>query len=129
MLDTTWHYAVVVGIDEYPRIENGKRNLQCPLKDAEQMQAWLTSPQGGNLDPSRVKVLTRTLPAGRNPPVPVLDEINSAILDCADDFLDRRKTSLPDEATRKKAWQNSRFYFYISGHGMDGDGDDAVLIT
>jgi hypothetical protein len=76
-----------------------------------------------------VNVLTRTLPAGRNPPVPVLDEINSAILGCAADFVKRRKTSLPDDAARKKAWQNSRFYYYVSGHGMDGDGDDAVLIT
>jgi uncharacterized caspase-like protein len=129
MLDATWHYAVVVGIDQYPRIDNGNYDLRCPLEDARQMERWLTSPQGGNLDTSRVKVLTRTIPAGRNPPVPVLDEVNSAILDCAAEFVDRRKKTLPNDAARKKAWQNSRFYFYISGHGMDGDADDAVLIT
>jgi len=129
MVDATWHYAVVVGIDQYPRIDNGRLDLQCPLQDAEDMKDWLTSGQGGNLAPERVKLLTRMLPNGRNPPVPVFDEINGAILDCADDFVARRMSDLPDDAARKIAWQSSRFYFYISGHGMDGDGDDAVLIT
>lgn len=129
MPGTEWHYAVVVGIDQYPRIDSGKRDLRCPVKDAERMEAWLTSPQGGNIDASRVKVLTRTMPTGRQPPVPVFDEINSAVLDTVVEFVDRRKTTLPDEAARKAAWQQSRFYFYISGHGMDGAGDDAVLIT
>jgi uncharacterized caspase-like protein len=128
MLDTTWHYAVVVGIDEYPRIDGGKYNLRCPLKDVQRMEQWLTSRQGGNLA-GRVTTLTRTIPPGRRPPAPVFDEINSAILDCAEDFVTRRKRELPDEAARKAAWQTSRFYFYISGHGMDGEGDDAVLIT
>lgn len=129
MLDATWHYAVVVGIDQYPRIDSGSLDLRCPIDDARRIEAWLTSPQGGNLDARRVKILTRTIPEGRKPPVPVLDEINSAILECAEEFVDRRKKSLPNDAARKNAWQNSRFYFYISGHGMDGDGDDAVLIT
>src|SRR5262249_12684820 len=129
MSDTTWHYAVVVGIDEYPQIDNGNYNLRCPLEDARRMEQWLTSPQGGNLDASRVKVLTRTVPPGRQPPVPVFDEINSAILDCAAEFVQRRKNTLPNEAARKAAWKESRFYFYISGHGMDGEGDDSVLIT
>jgi uncharacterized caspase-like protein len=129
MLDTTWHYAVVVGIDKYPRIAPPVDDLRCPVEDARAMAEWLTSPQGGNLDPSRVKVLTRILPTVRNPPVPVLDEITSAILDSAEEFVDRRKQTLPNEAARKAAWQKSRFYFYVSGHGMDGAGDDAVLIT
>jgi uncharacterized caspase-like protein len=129
MPDTAWHYAVVVGIDQYPAIDNGRYDLSCPLLDAQRMEDWLTSKQGGNIDPARVKVLTRSIPKGRNPPVPVFDEINKAILECAEDFVDRRKQELPSEAARKAAWQTSRLYLYISGHGMDGDGDDAVLIT
>jgi hypothetical protein len=129
MLDTTWHYAVVVGIDKYPQIDSGNLDLGCPMEDAGKMEAWFTSPQGGNMDTAKVKVLTRTIPAGRNPPAPVFDEINAAILECVAAFVSERKTSLPDKAAQKTAWQKSRFYFYISGHGMDCDGDDAVLIT
>jgi len=129
MADTTWHYAVVVGIDEYPRIENGRKNLRGPMEDAEDMAAWLTDAKGGNLDPARVKLLTRKAPGGRSPPVPVLDEISDAILGCAADFVDRRKTTLPNEAARKAAWQKSRLYFYVSGHGIDDEGDDAALVT
>ena len=128
-MDTSWHYAVVVGIDKYPRIDNGRFDLRCPPDDARKVGAWLVSSQGGNIDESRVKVLTRSTPGGRAPPVPVFDEINAAILDCVTEFVDRRTTTLPNESARKLAWQNSRFYFYVSGHGMDGDGDDAVLIT
>jgi uncharacterized caspase-like protein len=129
MLDTTWHYAVIVGIDKYPRIDSGNLDLGCPMEDARQMEAWFTSPQGGNMDAARVKVLTRAIPVGRNPPVPVFDEINTAILECVTAFVNDRKTRFPDKEAQKTAWQNSRFYFYISGHGMDGDGSDAVLIT
>jgi len=129
MADNPWHYAVVVGIDQYPRIDAGSYDLKCPIRDAETVSGWLTSAQGGNLAPERVATLTRTIPAGRSPPVPVYDEINSAILGCVDDFLTRRNKELSNETERKKAWKMSRFYFYISGHGMAGDGDDAVLIT
>jgi uncharacterized caspase-like protein len=129
MLDTTWHYGVVVGIDQYPKIEDGKLDLHCPIEDARRIQEWLTSHQGGNLASERVTTLTRTVPPGRPPPAPIFDEINAAILSCAADFLKRRRQVLSTEVQRKSAWQRSRFYFYISGHGMDGDGDDAVLIT
>jgi uncharacterized caspase-like protein len=127
MLDTRWHYAVVVGIDQYPRIDAGRRDLRCPLEDARRMAQWLSSRQGGNLA-GRVTTLTPTIPPGRTPD-PVFDDINSAILKCAENFVTNRKQELLDEATRKAAWRISRFYFYISGHGMDGDGDDAALIT
>jgi uncharacterized caspase-like protein len=129
MLDSQWHYAVVVGIDQYPDLENGRRNLRCPLEDARRMEEWLSSPQGGNLA-GRVITLTRTVPPDRPPPRPVFDEINAAIIRSAKDFVKRRQSEMPDdEAAQKAAWQRSRFYFYISGHGMDGEGDDAVLIT
>jgi len=128
MVDTTWHYAVVVGIDKYPAIEAGRYDLKCPIEDALRMQEWLSSRHGGNLD-GRVTTLTRTIPAGRPPPAPVLDEINKAIIDCAKDFVSRRTKALKTEAARKAAWQTSRLYFYTSGHGMDGEGDDLALIT
>jgi uncharacterized caspase-like protein len=127
MLDTRWHYAVVVGIDQYPRIDAGKRDLRCPREDARRMAEWLSSRQGGNLA-GRVTTVTRTIPPARTPD-PVFDDINSAILKCAEDFVTDRKRQLLDEAARKAAWRTSRFYFYISGHGMDGEGDDAALIT
>jgi hypothetical protein len=41
----------------------------------------------------------------------------------------RRKKELPNDAARKAAWQTSRFYFYTSGHGIGGEGDDTALIT
>lgn len=128
MLDTTWHYAVVVGIDQYPSIDGGKIDLQCPIQDAQRIEQWLKSPAGGNLA-GRVKTLTRTFPPGRLPPAPVFDEINAAILSCAEEFVVTRRKALQSEHDRKAAWKSSRFYFYISGHGMDGDGDDAVLVT
>lgn len=124
-----WHYAVVVGVDQYPRINGGDFDLKCPIDDAEQIKEWLISSGGGDVHPDRVKVLTRLLPAGRNPPVPVFDEINEAIIECTEDFKRRREQKFSKQADQKEAWKQSRFYFYISGHGVDGEGDDAVLIT
>jgi uncharacterized caspase-like protein len=128
-MDATWHYAVVVGIDKYPKIEHGDRDLRCPIRDAERMTDWLTSSQGGNIPPERVTLLTRTVPPDRHPPAPVFDEINTAILDAAEDFVKRRKKQSPSAVVQRSAWEKSRFYFYLSGHGMDGEGDDAALIT
>ena len=125
-----WHYAVVVGIDQYPELDGGKRNLTCPLADAIEVAGWLGDPDGGQLPAQNVHLITRESPKldSRRPPVPLQEEIYRAILTVVRAFH-AAKDELPSATEQKKAWEQSRFYFYISGHGIDASGDDTVVIA
>jgi uncharacterized caspase-like protein len=125
-----WHYAVVVGIDQYPELDGGKRNLTCPLADAIEVAGWLGDPSGGELPAEQVHLITREFPKTdtRHPPVPLQEEIYRAILTVVRAF-DAAKAKLGSAAEKKEAWEQSRFYFYISGHGIDASGDDTVVIA
>jgi len=120
-----WHYAVCVGVDQYPRVDAGRRNLRFPEADAFAMEKWLLRADGGDLPAANVRCITRTRPV-RPPPVPMRDEVYEAIYALVEQFNDALK-ALP-EAERKAAWDRSRFYFYVSGHGLDEEGDDTVVV-
>lgn len=128
------HYAVVAGIDQYPTFQNGKRNLNCPQNDAKAVCEWLLQPDGGDLplgpqpnESPNLKLITREVPQGRNPPCPVVDEILTAILATAEAFHNKFD-SLDNEEDQAAMWASSRLYLYLSGHGIDADGGDAVLL-
>jgi uncharacterized caspase-like protein len=124
------HYAVVVGVDEYPRFRKGKQNLNCPQTDARAIRDWLVRPDGGNLPPAEsgaeespnLTLITREVPTGRQPPCPVVNEIVRAIKTTAETFYN--KYSQLDAAI----WNTSRLYLFFSGHGLDAEGSDAVLL-
>lgn len=127
------HYAVVVGVDQYPRFLNGKKNLNCPMDDARAVRDWLLRPDGGNLpvgpQPNQspnLTLITREVPNGRQPPCPVVDEILKAIRETAAAFHNRY--SLLDDQSKAEMWGSSRLYLYLSGHGIDVAGSDAVLL-
>jgi uncharacterized caspase-like protein len=127
------HYAVVVGIDQYPAFLNGKKNLNCPQNDARAVREWLLRPDGGNLpvgpgpdESPNLTLITRDVPQGRNPPRPVVDEILMAIKDTAVRF--HNTYNLLDETAQAEIWNSSRLYLYLSGHGIDASGGDAVLL-
>jgi len=127
------HYAVVVGVDQYPGFQKGKRDLNCPQNDAIAVRDWLLRPNGGDLptgpqpnESQNLRLITREAPKGRPPPCPVVNEIVKAVKAVAEAFHD--KYSLLDEVGQASIWNTSRLYLFFSGHGIDADGGDAVLL-
>jgi hypothetical protein len=127
------HYAVVVGVDQYPRFLNGKKNLNCPMDDARAVRDWLLRPDGGDLpvaghpdESPNLTLITREVPNGRPPPCPLVDEILKAIRVTAATL--HNKYSLLDDQSKAEIWASSRLYLFFSGHGIDAAGSDAVLL-
>jgi uncharacterized caspase-like protein len=128
------HYAVVVGVDQYPDFLRGKKNLSCPQNDAQAIGNWLLRADGGNLPPPgkggdqspNLTLITREVPAARPPPRPLINEIVKAIKTTAAAF--HAKYALQGESGQAAIWNTSRLYLFFSGHGLDTSGDDAVLL-
>lgn len=90
------HYALVVGIDHYPRF----RSLKGARKDAEDFHAWLIDPDGGGVPPENVKLVL----SKEDPLRPIHDDIDDAL-----------------EGILLKARRGDgkkRIYLYFSGHGL-----------
>lgn len=90
------HYALVVGIDHYPRF----RPLKGARKDAEDFHAWLIDPEGGSVPAANVELVL----SNENPLRPIHDDI--------DDALERLLSKARNETGDK------RLYLYFSGHGL-----------
>ena len=103
-------YALVVGIDDYPRYGSQGRNLKGAVRDAGRFYDWLTdSRTGGGLDPDNCRLLT----SAGNP----LGLTQASVDVALDDLWTRARAS--DDGGR-------RFYFFFSGHGQLVAGADAV---
>lgn len=116
-MDTATHYALLVAINLYP----GLSNLAGPENDAEAFAQWLTSADGGRLDPAHVVV------------------IKSSDFDPATDPYDAN----PTDTHIKKAlngwlkengrWRDrvgERLYLFFAGHGFTaGSLEDPALYT
>jgi hypothetical protein len=90
------HYALVVGIDHYPRF----RSLKGARKDAEDFHAWLIDPDGGGVPPANVEpVLSK-----EDPVRPIHDDIDDAL----EKILSKARGDGGDK----------RLYLYFSGHGL-----------
>ena len=103
------HFALVVGIDHYPRFSS----LKGARKDAKDFHGWLIDPEGGGVPAANVElILSRA-----NPVRPIHDDI--------DDALERLL------AAARHAQGNRRFYLYFSGHGLGRSnvGADLCLAT
>ncbi|NOS94451.1 MAG: hypothetical protein HOP30_21260 [Cyclobacteriaceae bacterium] len=95
-------FAIIIGINDYtPPNQLGLKTLQGAVNDANQVEAWVSSPTGGNVPAANIKKIIST-PA---PLKPVQDEIDEA-------FLGIRALIL------SKGGFARRLYFYFAGHGL-----------
>jgi hypothetical protein len=91
------HYALVVGIDDYPRF----RSLKGARKDAEDFHAWLTNlDDGGGVPPANVELVL----SKEDPVRPIHEDI--------DDALEKILSKAGRDGGEK------RLYLYFSGHGL-----------
>lgn len=117
MVSNDRHYAVVVGIDKYPKIDP----LNGPVNDAKNFRDWLVDAAGGGLDPDNVRLVISD-PAVADAR-PVQDEIDDALLE----INDRARQAIGDS---NEAFLRSRLILYVAGHGiMPSDGDGALLLA
>lgn len=90
------HYALIVGIDDYPRF----RSLKGARKDAEDFHAWLINPDGGGVPPANVELVL----SKEDPVRPIHDDIDDAL----EKILSKARGDGGDK----------RLYLYFSGHGL-----------
>lgn len=115
------HYAVVVGINRYP----GVRDLSGARRDADDFAAWLLEPQGGGLLDGNVKRITATkaeengMSARTARPTSV--DIEYAIQEIT--------TNVQAELAKDPAaWDRTRLYIYVAGHGFAPRGGEGALV-
>ena len=92
------HYALVVGIDHYPRF----RSLKGARKDAEEFHAWLVDSGGGGVPQDNAALVL----SEESPSRPIHEDIDDAL----EDLMDKARASAGPGARR--------FYLYFSGHGL-----------
>jgi uncharacterized caspase-like protein len=115
------HYAIVIGINRYP----GIGDLSGARADAEQFAAWLVDPNGGALPPANVKHVCVTDAeeqafAQARGAKPTHDEIDYALQDIRDALKPRLDAD-------EQAWDQTRLYFYVAGHGFAPQGGEGAL--
>jgi uncharacterized caspase-like protein len=115
------HYAVVVGINRYP----GIGDLGGARADASAFAEWLEDPDGGGLPAANVMSVCVTAKDEAKYDVarrarPTRDEIDYAFQDVRDAVRGKLDA---DSA----AWDRSRLYFYVAGHGFAPQGGEGAL--
>jgi hypothetical protein len=116
------HYAVVVGINRYPALGD----LRGPVGDAASFVEWLVDPAGGAVPEDNIRLVPASPDSDRqlvaDAAKPAVAEINTALRDI-NRAVAKRTSDDPD------AWQRSRLYFFVAGHGMLPDDSDAALFA
>jgi Caspase domain len=108
-LDPAHDFALVVGVDHYPRF----RSLQGALADATAFHGWVCDAAGGGVELARGRLITST----PSPATPIQDQIDEQLLELM---------TAADELGGGR-----RLYFFFSGHGAmspDESGDDVALL-
>jgi hypothetical protein len=121
-----YHFGLVVGIDRYPDITLG--HLRHARRDAKAFYHWLTdADEGGSVPPAHCELLAvedNDIPDGtpRKRAIPACDRI---------DLLTKTMGDRGDAlyASDRKAWEQSRLYYYVSGHGLGKGTNDAMLLA
>jgi uncharacterized caspase-like protein len=110
-------YAIVVGIDKYPKL----RNLDGATNDAFEFKKWLLSTDGGNIKPENCFYVVTPKMEEFDPedPLPEQKQIDIAILKIFEQVKKRQK----DVGEKGK-----RIYFYFSGHGIGEDPNKTALL-
>lgn len=116
-MDTATHYALLVAINLYP----GLSNLAGPENDAEAFAQWLTSADGGGLDPTHVVVIKSS---DFNPATDPYD---------ANPTDTHIKKALNGWLKQNGCWRDrvgERLYLFFAGHGFTaGSLEDPALFT
>jgi hypothetical protein len=116
-VDTATHYALLVAINLYP----GLSNLAGPENDAEAFAQWLTSTDGGGLDPTHVVVIKS------NDFDPATDPYDANPTDT------HIKKALNGWLKQDGRWRDrvgERLYLFFAGHGFTaGSLEDPALFT
>lgn len=109
-------YAIIIGINDYtPPDSKGLKTLQGAIKDAKEVEAWVSSDTGGKVPASNIKKII----SNPNPLRPLQDEIDDAFLDIEKSILNNGKHA-------------RRLYFYFAGHGLgtlDSTSDTALCLA
>jgi hypothetical protein len=111
------HYAVVVGINEYPAIGN----LTAAHADAQDFFVWVSSQAGGGVPPANAHRILAVLPP--NVTVEEAQPTTDAIYRAFDQCI----TSV--KAVPANSWEETRLYFYCAGHGIAPGPRDAALLA
>lgn len=93
------HFALVVGIDHYPKF----RQLKGACNDAGDFHNWLISPDGGGLPAANTELVL----SNENPVRPIHDDIDDAL----EKILSKARVAVGDGS-------DNRLYLYFSGHGL-----------
>lgn len=99
------HYALVVGIDHYPKF----RPLKGACKDATDFHGWLIDPEGGCVPAANTELVL----SKEDPVRPIHDDI--------DDALEKLLSKARGDGGDK------RLYLYFSGHGLGRNNIGADL--
>lgn len=125
------HYALVVGINEYP----GIGSLTKPTTDAKAFYEWLIDPNLGGLDPDHCEVEFQVHPylgktaqqlaqltaaQKRALAQPKSDDVKGALI---------KLIGIGSKLYREDsaAWTSSRLYIFFAGHGMANTFRDSDL--
>lgn len=120
-----YHYAVVVGINDYP---GGYAALSGPVNDARAFAEWLTDPQHGALPKGNVRqVLSpKRRPVRLSSAKPTKELVDDAIWATRESL--RRELQKAPEEERVGLRHESRIYLFVAGHGMMPGGGVAALL-
>src|SRR5258708_35853699 len=103
------HFALVIGINDYPEYGSRGRSLKGAVRDAQRFAAWLQdTDSGGGLLPQNCRLIV----SSGNPLAPLHADIDAAL-----QYI----------WTQSRASGGDRFYFYFSGHGLSAQADNVAL--
>lgn len=101
------HYAIVIGLSNYPKFTDPPANLRGPVNDEEAVRSWLTGVGGLRAD----HVWSRASPPDPTAPEPTRDQLEEAF-DWLEDFATRNENSGRGRRVGR------RLYIHIAGHGF-----------
>lgn len=120
------HYAILVGIERYPRLldaDNKPLHLKGAANDVRAVREWLLDPKGGNLNPAHIFEFKRPDDADPDEAVPGVADLERLVLDDLDAIAQKNL----DEGRGRHVGR--RIYIYMSGHGFSPGRQRACLFT
>ncbi|MFF0097539.1 caspase family protein [Streptomyces canus] len=114
------HYAVVAGINRYVSLDD----LHGPVNDADAFQRWLVDPQGGAVPEENIL----RVPASGHPDVIDDDSARPTSNGIFKKFTEANKRLSAALESSPEAWEESRLYGYLAGHGMAPGGKGCAVL-